>query len=516
MKVVIRYGLFSKEFENKPQITIGKDANSDFQIKEIRLDKPVTLIYVEKYNNYVIVNPYENQEITMDNKAFSKTFVQKEFNIQYSDLTNPVEVSLVDEQPQVQAASANEVQSAANKTDNLSFEEVDQKRIKIVDEVRYRVLELKKSISQTTRIARILDAAIVVLSIVCSFAMTNLLLGLKVDSSTGVLNITTNYTFLICIGLIIFALAIVIQHACATFFKDGKQDGRENTTRNQATYFALGFFLVVYFINFIYYKDIPNFKVAALFVSLLFSGGLVAAVIAGGFIKKQLKLYRFNLSRIECRQDFESILKIYGKQINKYVNELSENKINNAKENLLNCQFRMIGEVILGIITAPFLAYGVSNTLASCFPEAAGWIRISGLRFSPIFLVLATFMIIFAFFSFVKAFAIDKQIKSSDVIKYDGFQDYKQHGVSILGSDAVRNLEKERTTVMIIACTIIAIEFTMNVSYFIGEMGSDIAGLLISSVAALVPTALLIAETHLLSSTTAKINNYNELLAMLD
>ena len=35
-------------------------------------------------------------------------------------------------------------------------------------------------------------------------------------------------------------------------------------------------------------------------------------------------------------------------------------------------------------------------------------------------------------------------------------------------------------------------------------------------VTALVPTALLIAETHLLSSTMCKINNYNELLSMLD
>ena len=176
----------------------------------------------------------------------------------------------------------------------------------------------------------------------------------------------------------------------------------------------------------------------------------------------------------------------------------------------------MIVEVLLGILTAPFLAYGVSNTLASCFPEAASWIRVSGIRFSPIFLVLATFLIIFAFFSFVKAFTIEKQIKASEVIKYDGFQDYKQHGVTILGSDAVRNMEKEKTTVMMIACSIILIEFTMNVSYFIGEMGADISGMLISSVTALVPTALLIAETHLLSSTMGKINNLNELIAMLD
>ena len=41
-------------------------------------------------------------------------------------------------------------------------------------------------------------------------------------------------------------------------------------------------------------------------------------------------------------------------------------------------------------------------------------------------------------------------------------------------------------------------------------------GMFISSMAALVPTALLIAETMMLSGTMLKINNYNDLLATLD
>ena len=78
-------------------------------------------------------------------------------------------------------------------------------------------------------------------------------------------------------------------------------------------------------------------------------------------------------------------------------------------------QLKSIGEIFLGILTAPFLAYGVSNTLAMCFPEAAGWIRISGLRISPVFLVLATFMIIFAFFAFVNAFFVILYCKSLNI-----------------------------------------------------------------------------------------------------
>ena len=132
------------------------------------------------------------------------------------------------------------------------------------------------------------------------------------------------------------------------------------------------------------------------------------------------------------------------------------------------------------------------------------------------FLVLASFLIIFAFFSFVRAFTIGKQIKASEIIKFDGFHDYASHGVTVLGLDSMRSLEREKNVVMFIACFIILIEFTMNVSYFITEIGGDIQGMFLSFVTALVPTALLIAETHMLSATMFKINNYSELLETLD
>ena len=209
-------------------------------------------------------------------------------------------------------------------------------------------------------------------------------------------------------------------------------------------------------------------------------------------------------------------MKSYRVFISDYVNKLSQNKINSVKSNLVNNQMKMIVESFIGLLTAPFLAYGVSNTLASCFPEAANWVRISGLRFSPIFLVLASFLIIFAFFSFVRAFTIGKQIKASEIIKFDGFHDYSSHGVTVLGLDSMRSLEREKNVVMFIACFIILIEFTMNVSYFVTEIGGDIQGMFLSFVTALVPTALLIAETHMLSATMFKINNYSELLETLD
>jgi hypothetical protein len=125
-------------------------------------------------------------------------------------------------------------------------------------------------------------------------------------------------------------------------------------------------------------------------------------------------------------------------------------------------------------------------------------------------------LIIFAFFSFVRAFTIGKQIKASEIIKFDGFHDYTSHGVTVLGLDSMRSLEREKNIVMFIACFIILIEFTMNVSYFITEIGGDIQGMFLSFVTALVPTALLIAETYMLSQTKFDIHACEELIAKID
>ena len=183
---------------------------------------------------------------------------------------------------------------------------------------------------------------------------------------------------------------------------------------------------------------------------------------------------------------------------------------------MFNLQLKSVGETFLGVLTAPFLAYGVSNTLAQCFPEAAGWIRISGLRFSPIFLVLATFLIIFAFFAFTMAFTCTKKIQGSSVIKQDGFTDYLSHGVNVLGLQAVRRLDSEKSAALFIACAIIFIEFTMNVSYFMRNFGDDLQSILLCIIAALVPTALLIAETFMLSQTKFEISAIEDLMAKLD
>ena len=91
------------------------------------------------------------------------------------------------------------------------------------------------------------------------------------------------------------------------------------------------------------------------------------------------------------------------------------------------------------------------------------------------------------------------------------------HGIDIFGTEAVKKLKSESLRSFMIALSIIIIEFTMNVTYFMKEMGGgEWVGIATSFLAALVPTSLLVAETFMLSHTQYKIHITDEIIASLD
>lgn len=239
--------------------------------------------------------------------------------------------------------------------------------------------------------------------------------------------------------------------------------------------------------------------------------------IFSGFTKNIISESGEELDGYESREDFQAVVKDYQQWITLFVNNIGRKKLKAINEKIFSLQVKSAFEYFLGVLTAPFLAYGVSQTLAECFPEAAAWIRLSaGFKFSPIFLVLATFMIVFAFHCFATSFATTKRILASNVIKQDGFSDYSVHGVVLHGVESSKNLKKEARKFFIIAIAVVFIELTMNVSYFIGVMGGDVMGMVLSFIAASVPTAILIAETTMLGNTKFEIITREELLEKVD
>ena len=316
-------------------------------------------------------------------------------------------------------------------------------------------------------------------------------------------------------SLIIYGIGLILKQGVFVYFQNKLGEGTNVSAIAEKFMIVLSsiFYIAVYAINVLYYITMPAF---AILISLFFVATAATLALACGYFKNSNVETRRELDKIEYRQDFEHVIKEYQKWIEIFANSLSSTKIRNIKDKAFMLQLKQAGEIVLGILTAPFLAYGVSNTLAMCFPEAAGWLRISGLRLSPIFLTLATFLIIFAFFSFANGFLANKKIQSSNVLKQDGFSNYLSHGVEIYGLEGVKKLESEKRRFFIIGMIIVFIEFTMNVSYFMQEMGEDLKGMMLSAIAALVPTALLIAETYMLSQTQFETFACEELTDKID
>ena len=153
MKVVIKYGNFSKEFNNQETITLGNSNNCDVTIAEFADNDVLKLVYAEKYNNYVLMNVSQSREILCNNKVFSKILVNNHFTISSSKISGNIEVEIEAPVPasiasggkgmNVEKTSAQFVQSQG---EDIMDNNVEKQRIAIIKEIGFKILELKNNI----------------------------------------------------------------------------------------------------------------------------------------------------------------------------------------------------------------------------------------------------------------------------------------------------------------------------------------------------------------------------------
>ncbi len=490
-------------FTDKELINIGSNPSCDFVVN-MGFDLVLTLQCDNLNKKCSLLNTFNNEHILFKGKPLSqKIDIEKVCKLMSG--VNDEFISIKITEQQSYETNAIEQKKA----------EIEKSRVGVIKKTGYVINDLKNKLTINYRTSLFLHISMILTSVLVGFGVSNYLTGLKIEETKNFIHLPTNIKILVLFTAVVYGLCLILKQGVYLYFQNQEKSNPVTSTAQNFMLITTGLFFVgVYAINLLYYININ--PIFAILVSFFFVGLSIIVAMACGYFKYTGHKIAFNLDQNEYREDFEVVLNEYRQWIEKYINTLSQNKLSNIKDKLFNLQLKSVGEMILGFITAPFLAYGVSNTLAMCFPEAAGWIRVSGLRFSPVFLVLATFMIIFAFFAFVNAFFTIRKIQGSNVIKQDGFSNYLTHGVDILGLQGVKKLESEKTRSLVIGCAIILIEFTMNMSYFFGEIGGDLQGIFLSVVAALVPTALLIAETYMLSQTKFDIWASEELIAKVE
>ncbi|MCQ2957782.1 MAG: hypothetical protein MJ180_02645 [Candidatus Gastranaerophilales bacterium] len=517
-------------FTDKEVVNICSHAGFDLKL-DVDFKCMLSIQYDKTANKCTVLNQFNNPKFLFKGKTLpAKLDVEKICKIMIdgtdefitikvlgeSNITNVEEENLTE--TDMKELYGEDVNASARLKIEKRKVQLEQARIAITKEILFLINDLKHKISMNSKAGIVLHIALILASLLCAFGVSNYLMGLPLKDAANVIQMPTNLKLIFVYTFLIFGIGAILKQGVFVYLQN--KIGEDTTTSKIAEKFMIAvpsiFYIGIYFINVLYYMTSKALPVFSVLISLFFVGMAGMIAMACGYYKHNSVCLRQELDKYEYREDFEKVLKEYQSWIERFVNNLSDTKIRNIKDKTFMLQLKAAGEILLGIITAPFLAYGVSNTLAMCFPEAAGWIRISGLRFSPVFLVLATVMLVFAFFAFANAFTCNKKIQSSDVLKKDGFSNYLQHGVEILGIEGVKKLNKEMRQSFIIGLVIIGIEFSMNVSYFMQEIGGDLGGMLLSGLAALVPTAILIAETYMLSTTNFEIYACEELVAKID
>ena len=518
----------------KDVINVGTNQNCD-----VVLDLDFDILLTLQYSNgkCTVTNNFQSDKVLFKGQPIKRVEVNSICKLMFADSSEFVSIKIVSDAPisntktitaigkedlteeDIKGLYGKEVNAVTKVKLEKQLEDLESARVAITKQVAFNINDLKGKLSANTKTNIFLHIAMFFSAMICAFGVSNYLMGLSIKESANFLHLPTNIKVWAIYTVIIYGICLLLKQGIHLYLQSNIQKDVSKSSKLGQSFmliFSLLFVLGIYVVNLVYYMNLNDFMTFAIFISFFFTGILAVLAISCGYFKSSAFEWRMTLDKFEYREDFESVIKAYRQWIERYINNLSNSKIQYIKEKLFNLQLKSLGETIVGILTAPFLAYGVSNTLASCFPEAAGWVRISGLRISPVFLTLATFLIIFAFFSFVNAFLGTKKIQGSQVIKQDGFTDYQHHGVTIYGLEGVRRIESEKHRSLAIGCSIIFIEFAMNVSYFMTEIGGDMQGIFLSLVAALVPTALLIAETLILSQTKFEIYACDELLSKVD
>ncbi len=519
-----------KTFADKELVNISSRDGYDYKI-DLGFDFMLAVEYNRDSNRYTLLNQFNCTEFLFKGQPLPQRLeIERMCKIMVKNSDEFISIKVNSDagttkitrenltEQDIKDLYGDEVNAAAKLKIEKRKSELEEARVAITKQVAFSINDLRSKLSMNSKSGIVMHIALLIASIVLAFGVANYLTGLSLKDAGSIIQMPVNMKIVLMYSVIIYGIGLMGKQGVYLYLQNKLEElsPANNAAEKIMLVLSVLFFTAIYIINLLYYMSPGSMTLFAIFMSLFFTGTFAVLVAACGYFKSAKVEISKELNKFEYREDFEIVVKEYQQWIERYINNLSRNKITYIKDKLFILQIKSVGEICLGILTAPFLAYGVSNTLAMCFPEAAGWIRISGLRFSPVFLVLATFMIIFAFFAFVNAFLCNKKIQASNVLKNDGFSNYFKHGVEIYGLQGIKKLNVEMQRSFIIGLCIIFIEFSMNISYFMQEMGGDLSGMFLSSVAAMVPTALLIAETYMLSQTKFDIYTCDELLTKLD
>lgn len=534
MDVIITSKNNSKTFSDTNVINIGTAPNCNY-----KLDLPFdVVISLQKHENgkWRVINTSKSDKVLFKGQAIGFGIeITSMCKLMFSEADEFLSIKIVsiEVQNKINTQNENKIKpkepavkknAAENNNEYELFQktnldriksEIEKRRSMISKDISYKCNELRAKLSQNETILSVLNLFIFIIPLVMAYILNDII---RIETDTAKIAMSSKITFLIAVAFIVIT-SLLKQSQYLTLRTNGKRNVNASTIRvkSMCSIVSIGSFATI--ILFAITELIThNYQMSDIVpIMVLFCSFLCIFIgIFSGFTKNIIAESGEELDGYESREDYISVINDYQEWINHYVNSISRKKLKHISNKIFTQQLWCAVEYIAGILTAPVLAYGVSQTLAGYFPEAAGFISITqAFRISPVFLTLATLMIIFAFHCFTVSFYTNKRVFASNIIKQDGFNDYNVHGVTIHGIESTKNLQKEAKKYFLIAICVVFVEVIMNMSYFIKD-ADDMQSIVLALLAALIPTILLIIETNMAASTKFKISIQEELLDKTD
>ena len=368
MTVIISTLSGEKTF-NKDVINIGTNPNCDV-VLNLGYDVLLTLQYTN--GKCTVMNNFQSDKVLFRGQPIKKVEVTHVCKLMFADSDEYVSVKVVASEPSTHVNSVKTVTSISN--EDLTEEDIkglygkdvnaitkvklekqkedlESTRVAITKQVAFHINDLKQKLSINSKTSIFLHIAMFFSSMVCAFGVSNYLMGLEIKESANFLHMPTNIKVWGIYTVLIFGICLLLKQGIYLYLQSNVQKDMSKSAKLGQGFmliFSLIFVLGIYVVNLVYYMNLNDFMTFAIFISFFFSGIMAVLAIACGYFKCNTSEWTILLDKYEYREDFEAVIKSYRQWIERYINSLSNSKIQYIKDKMFNLQLKSVGEIIPG------------------------------------------------------------------------------------------------------------------------------------------------------------------------
>ena len=275
-----------RTFNEKELVNISSREGFDFKV-DFGFDCMLTVQYDSQSNRCVLLNQFNCNKLLFKGKPIPASLeIDKVCKLMVDGSDDFLMIKIVGETFTTSLSEENLTEadlkdlygSEVNASARLKIEkrkaEIESARIAITKETASEINDLKHKLSMNSKGGIILHAALILMSLVCAFGVSNYLTGLPLKDAGSVIQMPTNLKLIFMYMFIIYGIGLTLKQGAYLYLQN--KLGEDTTTSRIAEKFMITlpliFYIAVYLINVLYYITPDSMQFFAVFISLFFVG----------------------------------------------------------------------------------------------------------------------------------------------------------------------------------------------------------------------------------------------------